>query len=120
MTLVDKKNPSGVSVHFEYSDSADGVKATVTTFNPVHETKFILEKATADNKAAALKMILEKIEATSGSNYTYSMEWSRKSDGKNQISHFSANDFEEVLDKFWHEKNKADYDIWLIRKNPVA
>ncbi|NNF02517.1 MAG: hypothetical protein HKN22_07510, partial [Bacteroidia bacterium] len=72
ITLVNKQNPSRASVHFEYVDSDEGIIATVTTFNPVHETKFVLEKATASSKSDALKLILDKIESTSGSSYTYS------------------------------------------------
>lgn len=120
ITQVNRNNPSRSSVHFEYGSDNDAVNVTVTTFNPIHNTKFVLEMATATDRAEALRMILDKILAKAENEYTYSVEWSKKDDGKNQISHFTAGDYEEVLEKFWHAKKRGDYDIWLIRKNPVS
>jgi hypothetical protein len=117
--IVQEDNASECTAHFNYKlNETFGILVNVTTYNPHHGTLFFLTKGVGATKEIALADAITKIKKKELSTYT--VTWSKKSEGKTYISYFTAYDVYEVLYKFYFEKNKEDFIIFEIKLNPIS
>lgn len=122
----------GKTVHFDYSDnktesffSNQSVNYTVSayTFNSKSGETFLLKTVVAKSPIQALEAILDYVTRTNESSSSYTVEWCKKENGrlgKYNISYFYCKNPKEVLDKFYSGKNEDDYEIFLLKLNPIA
>ena len=103
---------NGCSSHFEYKEEyIDNCQLVLTTYNPIHDEKFIAYRVNGKNKLDAIKNLLDLIEKKFFSKRlkNYSVEWIKIKQNKSYTSYFVARDIEELLKKFYFQKNKDEY-----------
>ena len=118
--FIQEDNPSGNTVHFDYDeDIYHMIKLTVFTYNPIHRTTFVFLQGCGKTKESALKDALLRLSAFRKAENSYTVEWC-ETGKETHISYFKGRDILEVLDKFFYKKNKTEYQIFLIKLNPIS
>ena len=110
------KETNGCSTHYEYSDMT--IKAI--TYNPTTKEKFLLLQVAEDNEIKGLEKILDYVKNHKKTYYSHTVVWSNKKDMKTNSSYFYCPDAFEALEKFFYNKNKEDYIIYLVKLNSLA
>ena len=123
--LLRKDN--GVTAHFDFHIKMNSPENTVElhllTFNPVHDNYMLLSKVSGASSINCLEQVLAYLnkDRSAQTEYSYTVNWKdMKSESKKQHqSYFRGTSEEEVLKKFFHEKNAEDYEF-SIHKNPIT
>ncbi len=104
---------------FEYSTKAGIVEReilTVSTFNS--ETKEVTVMYTTEaqeGRKDCLAEVIKYLEITKPSICPFTMRWKKKGPGEEStLSYFHCNDMQEVLDKFFANRNKKEYVIFSL------
>lgn len=114
-----KKN-GGCYSNFDYDSLYQGgtnISLKVITYNPIHKTHFLLHRIDGINALDALHKMYAHIYnikelLQQNTEYTsYKIEW--RCVGKQSINHsyFYGQNKEEVMEKFYYRKHRADYTI---------
>ena len=118
------KTESKCTVHFDYNKvsggSADKISLTVTTFNPVHDEKFILMKVTESGILKCLDKVVSYLEHHKRYQSTYTVMWSEKAKFMLNTSYFYAYDMQEVLERFYEGKDRHAFIIYDMKLNPMS
>jgi len=122
--LLHKDN--GVTAHFDYHIKMNSAEHTVElrllTFNPVHDDYMLLRKVSGASSIDCLQAILSYLREYpfAKTEYSYTVNWKLKHEkGGMHQSYFRGTSEAEVLNKFLHEKNAADYEF-SIHQNPIS
>jgi hypothetical protein len=110
---------NGATVHFRYDlNNNNNVKAH--TINNVNKEMFLLKEAEGDDVFESLNKILEYVKSLDGMS-SFTVNWNKANSLSNiQTSYFYCHDVADVVDKFFSDKNTADYIVYEIKLNPVA
>ncbi|MCB0738336.1 MAG: hypothetical protein KDC92_12535 [Bacteroidetes bacterium] len=116
---------NGVSTHFDYHvnlmSEEETIQLNVLTYNERHDEYMLLHTTRGASSIECLKRMLEYLEkqTASGVIYTFTIEWRKNGEGDKHISYFRARSTEEATQKFFHEKNRSDYEF-SITQNPLS
>lgn len=116
--IIEEDN--NCSSHFEYNAVNGRTEVTIITYNPNHHEQFVLKKEIAGSSEQGLQKVLEYLENTRKNYNTYTLVWLKKGEGKTRTSYFTGSDMKDVLEKFYHNKNREDYIIYEIKLNPES
>ncbi|GAB4420701.1 MAG: hypothetical protein OHK0039_34590 [Bacteroidia bacterium] len=105
---------------FNYVESAEGVGLELITINPKHDQSFLFHAVSGSDKQDALQKMVEYVLQNSKQKSSYTVQWTQKGLGELHTSYFRARDIYEVLEKFYHGRDKDRYTIFSITLNPVA
>jgi hypothetical protein len=112
------------TVHFEYkkaqSASPDKLELTVTTFNPLHDEKFVLMKVTESGILKCLDKVVSYLEHHKRFQSSYTVLWSEKAKFMLNTSYFYAYDMQEVLNRFFEGKDRHAFIIYEMKLNPIS
>lgn len=110
-----------------YPDSGMKIEVTVHTFNPRHNTRFLLLKEsqeTCDNSNAGLQQlqfsIIDEVKQflliKENTNYNYLVEWNQKDTLFESVkrSYFNGQTVDAVLEKLYNENNRENFVIYKI------
>ena len=125
--LITKDN--GCYSHFHYESLYPGgtnLRLQLITYNPIHETHFLLHQTHGVNGEDALKKmydhiynIKELLTARKDVRFnSYTIEWMKAGVAGTNHSHFYGASVEEIMRKFYYGKNKESYTILSVRLNP--
>merc|ERR1719229_62419 len=112
---------SGCHASFRYSQQTLKIRAKLVTWNPRHKSTFLVREVEARSRIEALKELLAYVkDKIRDQEKPYTVKWHIKNtnDMKFVTSHFYAMDIYNLLDKFYYDKNRGDYEIVEIKKNP--
>lgn len=126
------KNDNGCETRFEY-ESVTNIKnhnfntttlyeeeVRAMTFNPKTNESFLMFKATGVSEIKALENILDYVKNHRVTYYSHTILWSNKRDNMMNTSYFYAKDAFEALSKFYHGKNREDYNVFEVKMNPLS
>lgn len=119
-TEIRKDNGSTVTFNYNYTPFKTITSVKVFTVNPVTKEFFLLHSATAETQQQALEAILNYVKTHKNDMSSYTVRWSRKTDGVSYVSHFCSKDIIELIAKFFDGKDPYLYTIYEIKLNPVA
>lgn len=123
MEVLHKDN--GVSCHFDYHvnpvSEDETVKLNLLTYNPKHNEYMLLHVTSGRSSIDCLNKMKLEINALQHQSqfYSFTINWSKKSDSVWHVSYFRAKDERGAELKFLHEKNASDY-TYTIEKNPIS
>ena len=115
---------SGCHASFRYSHQGPKVRTKLVTWNPKHRSTFLVHEVEASSRIDTLKDLLIYVkDKIRDQERPYTVKWYFKhskntNDLKLVTSHFYATDLYSLLDKFYYDKNKDDYQIVEIKLNP--
>lgn len=112
---IDQSN-----VIFNFKEKGEVVRLDVVTVNPKHEQSFLFNTATGTDKIDALKKMLEYVNEHYPNEGSMTIQWIKIGDNKLHTSYFRAKNMYEALDKFFYERDIAQYKIFSIVLNPVS
>lgn len=123
MEMLRKDN--GVSCHFDYHvnpvSEDETVKLNLLTYNTKHNEYMLLHATPGKSSIDCLEKMIVEINALQhqAQFYSFTIKWTKKSDGILHISYFRATSETNAESKFLHEKNPNDY-TYSIEKNPIS
>lgn len=112
---------SGCHASFRYSHQGPKVRTKLVTWNPKHRSTFLVHETEARSRIDALRELLMYVkDKIRDQEKPFTVKWYLKntSDCKLVTSHFYAQDIYNLLDKFYYDKNRDDYEIVEIKLNP--
>lgn len=112
---------SGCHASFRYSHQGPKVRTKLVTWNPKHRSTFLVHETEARSRIDALNELLLYVkDKIRDQEKPYTVKWHLKNtmDMKLVTSHFYAQDIYNLLDKFYYDKNREDYEIIEIKLNP--
>ncbi len=119
--IIDEDNLPSCTVHFKYEPSIENtVELSIITHNPVHKTDFLLYKSWGLTEQLALESAYRYLSTHRNEEQVFTVQWKRKGNTTTNTSYFSGHDMSEVLDKFYHGKNKREFIIFYIKLNPIS
>lgn len=120
------KNDNNCSAHFDYKIKDGIVELSVVTYNPLHNTFFLLHTLKNENKLECLKNMYNYIYDLKTSMKSkkkgfchYTIEWFCPVQKQKFTSSFCGENLEEILLKFNYGK-KQRLTIYNIKLNPVG
>jgi len=105
---------------FNYSTEGEKVTLELITINPKHDQSFLFHSVIGADKVEALNSLLDYVDKHFRKEQSYSVQWAQKGGGELHTSYFRARDMYDVLDKFYHGREKDEYLIFTITLNPIA
>lgn len=120
------KNDNNCSAHFNYEYKNEAINLSVITYNPKHNTFFLLHTLTSKTKLDCLIKMYDYIyqlktsmkEKTKGFCH-YSIDWYCPDQKKLVTSSFCGENIEQILLKFHYGKNDK-LTIYNIKLNPIG
>lgn len=112
---IDRSN-----VIFNFKEKGNIVRLDVVTVNPKHEQSFLFHSLNGTDKIDALKKMLEYVNNYYPNESSMTIQWIKIGDNKLHTSYFRAKNMYEALDKFFYERDIAQYKIFSIVLNPVS
>lgn len=104
---------------FSYTEEDGGTKLELITINPKHDQSFLFHSLVAKDRLTALNEMFDYVNKHFRKEQSYTVQWAQQS-GELHTSYFRARDMYEVLDKFYHGRQKDDYIVFSITLNPIA
>lgn len=116
--IVQKDN--GCTVHYDYKELDEGFKLSSSTYNPSHNTTFLLWEGIGSTKVGVLEKLFDyvKKEIPPANSLTYKITWNKK--GESFESYFNGKTVTEIVNKFFHDKNPHDFIIYEMRLMPMS
>lgn len=112
---------NGVTTHFYFSEvEEEKLELSVYTFNENRSTSFLFKRVKAGDKIVALSKVLKYIQEVMPEENNYTVKWRFKKDGTMQESYFRGVDPEDVINKFYDNKDRDNIIIDEVKLNPVA
>ena len=71
-------------------------------------------------KVEVLEEMLEYAAKSSQQEQSFTVQWTQRGSGELHTSYFRAHTMYEVLDKFFHGREKHEYVLFSITMNPIA
>jgi hypothetical protein len=105
---------------FNYLQQPSGVRFELITINPRHDQSFLFHTVDAPTRIAALEQMVEYITLNFRKEQSYTVQWAQKGSGEFHTSYFRARDLYEVLDKFYHGRDRDQYTVFSVTLNPIA
>ena len=120
--LINKDN--NCSAHFKYIYSPNTCKLDLVTYNPLHQTHFLLHSLDGVTQIDALRMMYEYIVHMKDSQSklsSYTIEWyNSNGKGGSFVSSFYGTGIEDVVKKFLYGKSPNSITIFSIKLNPIS
>jgi|SaaInlV_100m_DNA_4_1039707.scaffolds.fasta_scaffold77964_2 hypothetical protein len=120
--LINKDN--SCSAHFKYIYSPNTCKLDLVTYNPLHQTHFLLHSLDSITQIDALCKMYEYIMHMKDSQSklsSYTIEWySTNGKGGSFVSSFYGAGIEDVVKKFLYGKSPNSITIFSIKLNPIS
>ena len=116
---------NGVSSHFDYhinlmSDD-ETVKLNLLTYNKRHNEYMLFHSTTGSSSIDCLEKmhayLSQIVEGDDSSSFT--IKWRKKGEDTEHLSYFMADDEEEAIQKFLHEKEAEEYE-YTCSLNPLS
>jgi len=117
---IRKDNGSTVTFNYSYTPFKTITSVKVFTVNRITNEFFLLHSATAETQQLALEAILTYVKTHKNDMNSYTVRWSRKTDGVSYSSYFWSKDVIELIGKFFDGKDPYLYTITEIKLNPIA
>ena len=114
------KKDNNCSAHFQWSQSYNNLILDVITFNPEHNNYFLLHTVSKPNTdinpyEKILDEMIEYIKEQKQSYLNYSVEWNYKNSTETaKRSYFSGKNIQEILQKFYYQKDSSNIVIYNI------
>lgn len=107
------------TVHFEYINDTE---VRSWTYNSKTSEIFLLESVVGEDYVECLTEILNYVKGIElkKSYNSYTVTWERVGRRERNISYFYCTDVIEVIEKFFKNKDKALYQIFDIKMNPIS
>lgn len=105
---------------FNFIEKEGIVVLELITINPVHEQSFLLQSFKGVDRIDALNKMKDYVEQKYEEEKTYTMQWSKLGDANLHTSYFRASGIQEVLNKFYYEREQTSYTIYSITLNPMT
>ena len=116
-----KKELNDVIVYFDYQEDDEKIELSLITISKNHGERFLFHRCTSKNKIDSLKSMLTYIKSDYKNNrMNYEVIWTKKGEGKSNISWFHGISFIEIMDKFYFMKDPADVIIYEVKLKPMA
>ncbi|HEY0262031.1 MAG TPA: hypothetical protein VGB95_03335 [Chitinophagales bacterium] len=112
---IDARN-----VIFNFKEKGGIVRLDVVTVNPKHEQSFLFHTINGTDKIDALKKMLEYVNDLYPHENSMTIQWIKIGENKLHTSYFRAKNMYEALDKFFYERDIAQYKIFSVVLNPIA
>lgn len=124
-TRVFDRNRS--TVHFDYHVDIDDVDNSVMldlyTRNARNGAIFLLHQTRGTSSISALEKMVEYLNDhhPGGERNSYTVRWvdRREPEGTEHVSYFYENSEQEVLRKFFYNRNQKDYTV-KVELNPLS
>ncbi|MFY0643854.1 MAG: hypothetical protein JXR19_05255 [Bacteroidia bacterium] len=116
---------NGVSSHFDYhvnlmSDD-ETVKLNLLTYNKRHDEYMLFHTTLGTSSIDCLQKmhnyLSNTVEGDDSSSFT--IKWKKIGESQEHLSYFMADDKEEAIQKFLHEKNAEEYE-YSCSLNPLS
>ena len=133
-------NDNGCSTHFQWGSNNESnstqakYQLNLVTYNPIHKTQFLLHTITEEIgdiellwqekeeiETKILRDMLYYLQQRKKHVYYYTVKWSYKKDDSNageefkeNVSYFNGNDIQEIINKFFFQKDKDTIIIYSI------
>lgn len=117
---IRKDNGSTVSFNYDYVPFSPITTVKAFTVNPVTRELFLLHSVTSQTQQDALESILTYVKTHKDEMNSFTVKWSRKTDGISYTSFFYCKDVMELVSKFYDGKDPYLYIIYEIKLNPIA
>ncbi len=124
------RSDNGCTVHFDYKnevpekdqDIYKGVGLVASTYNPNHDSSFMLWTGSGTSKIDALEQLLIylKKEIPPKTYLNYKIVWRKHGSNDDHESYFVGKTALEVVQKFFHDKNNHDYVIFSMALTPMS
>lgn len=134
------RNDNGCSVHFNYfdlsnddnsdsdsdpdNDKINTINLVASTFNPIHNTSFLLWNGNGIDKEDVLEQLLHYLKTQIQPKHIlhYKIKWKKTEYELTEYheSYFVGKTALEVLRKFFHDKNTHDYVIYEMTLQPSS
>ena len=116
---------NGVSSHFDYHinlvSDTETVKLNLLTYNQRHHEYMLFHSVSGRSSLDCLRKMLDyiqqQVEGPDANSYT--IRWQKKGEEQEHLSYFMADNEEEAIQKFLHEKNPEEYSF-SCSLNPVS
>ena len=112
---------SGCHASFRYSQQGPKIRTKLVTWNPKHRSTFLVHETEARSRIDALHELLMYVkDKIRDQEKPFTVKWHLKNTNECKLvtSHFYAQDIYNLLDKFYYDKNRDDYEIIEIKLNP--
>jgi len=119
--FITKDN--GATVHFKYEETHNHKhRVSAYTVNNSNKEMFLLKSVETYLPKDALDDILTYVKSLKGMS-SFTVKWNKNlcpSDLPIQTSYFYCHDITDVVNKFFSDKNIADYVVYEIKLNPIS
>lgn len=105
---------------FDYAQKKKGIKLDLFTINPRHDESFLFHSISGETKVDVLQEMLDYAAKSSQQEQSFTVQWTQRGSGELHTSYFRAHSMYEVLDKFFHGREKHEYVLFSITMNPIA
>jgi len=112
---------SSCHASFRYTPQGPKVRCKLVTWNPQHKTTFLVREIESFSRIEALNQLLVYVkDKIRDAEKPYTVKWHLRNSQSTKLvtSHFYAEDVYSLLDKFYYDKNRNDYEIIEIKLNP--
>lgn len=93
----------------------------LVTISPnAHRTRFLFHATTAETPGAALDAMFEYVNKHLKQQDTWQVRWHNPATKNVEVSWFRASNILEALQKFYHDKEIAEYKIYEVSLRPYA
>lgn len=93
----------------------------LVTISPnTHKTRFLFHATVADTPGAALDAMFEYVTKHHQQQDTWQVRWHNPSNKNIEVSWFRASNIFEALQKFYHDKEIAEYKIYEVSLRPYS
>lgn len=117
----DNKNTVHFDYHVDIDDTSDGIRLDLYTRSAKHGSILLLHQTSGTSSVHALERMLSFLNQDHrGDQFnSYTLNWKATGDDTEHSSHYFETSEEEVLRKFFYNKNKEDYSVRIIQ-NPLS
>lgn len=114
-------NDNSTTAHFHFEKTEDDkLELSLYTYNEKRNTSFLFKKVKGLNKIVAISKVLKYIQEVMPEENNYTVKWYFKDDGKMQKSYFRGVDPEDVIEKFYDNKNRDNIVIDEVKLSPLS
>jgi hypothetical protein len=108
--------------HFNYRvniDAYESVTLELFTYNVKNNEVFLLAAVSGKNTEECLIKMIKLVKSRQAEPHSFTVEWENLVTGKKALSYFYETSEENVIEKFFFNKNREEYKIRII-PNPIS
>lgn len=121
VTTTESGEDESVSSSPHFEEYVEFYTLELITFNPLHEEPFLCHTVKGKSKHNCLKEMRDYIVSHEDLGIqSWTIEWMYKGKHGAFTSYFSGKDEEDVLNKFYHGKDKDTIILLELKLNPIS